>query len=35
MQIRSKILGGVMKIKSEIGKGTSLNFEIPYNNNEN
>lgn len=35
MQTRSKILGGTMDIKSEIGNGTSLTFNIPYQNNEN
>ena len=34
MEARTKLLGGLMKIKSRPGQGTRLNFEIPLNRNE-
>ena len=35
MENRAKILGGSMDILSEIGKGTTLKFQIPYETNGN
>ena len=34
MEARVKMLGGTMKIDSRPGQGTSLNFTIPFENNE-
>ncbi len=34
MEARTKMLGGIMNIESAPGQGTTLNFTIPFENNE-